>query len=332
MKAEKAVLSVLPSAKERARAGTKSTLLNAACNFCLFLLKLAAGLLSGSLSVLADAADSFSDACASLVTLAGFWLAAAPHHLHHPYGHGRIEYLTGLGVSSFMVYLGIHFAVEGVARLSTPQATVFMPLSLALLAISLLTKLFLAWRSERDSKRLVSPALHAAALDSLTDAFATLLVLVGALTQALWGVTLDGEITLCMAAFLLWGGLSGVAANLDPLLGKAPDSSFVDAVQGLALSHSAVQSMRGLTVHDYGPSCRFISFYVELENCASAEEIFTVTAELTAALRDALGCEATIQAERPESLAALPAPTAVSTDTTLSEERGAYFEIGTRGL
>lgn len=237
------------------------------CNILLFLGKLLAGLLSGSVSILADAVNNLSDAGSSLVTLLGFSLAQRPADKEHPYGHARYEYLSGLVVSALILVIGLELGKSSVEKILHPQPILATPVAWGVLIASLCMKLWMCRFYRTLGVRIRSVTLSAASADSRNDVIATSGVLVGYLVSSLFRVNVDGIVGLGIAAFILWSGIGIARDTISPLLG-ARDPELVEKLSKLVLSHEKVLGIHDLLVHDYGPGQCFASVHAEL----SAEE------------------------------------------------------------
>lgn len=237
------------------------------CNILLFLGKLLAGLLSGSVSILADAINNLSDAGSSLVTLLGFYLAQRPADKEHPYGHARYEYLSGLVVSALILVIGLELGKSSFEKVLHPQPILATPVVWGVLTVSLCLKLWMSHFYRTLGARIRSVALTAASADSRNDVIATAGVLLGYIVSSLFGVNVDGIVGLGIAAFILWSGIGIARDTISPLLG-ARDPELVKKLSALVLSHEKVLGIHDLLVHDYGPGQCFASVHAEL----SAEE------------------------------------------------------------
>ena len=248
----------------RAAAGKRASIIGIGCNLGLFGVKLAAGLLSGSLSVAADAFNNLSDASSSLISLLGFKLGERPADPEHPYGHGRYEYLAGLCVSVLILAVGIELLRSSIGRILAPEPVDFTWLTAAILVLSIAVKAGMAVFYRRTGRRIGSDTLTAAAADSRNDVLATGCVLAGALLSRLTGQELDGFVGLGVAVFILYSGFGLVRGTLDPLLGRAPEPAEVEAIRQKILGYPGVIGTHDLLVHDYGPGRQFASVHVEM--------------------------------------------------------------------
>lgn len=252
--------------KCRSACGKMAGIVGIGCNILLFVLKLLAGLLSGSVAVMADAINNLSDASSSLVTLLGFKLAEKPADPHHPYGHARFEYLSGLIVAAMIFYIGIELVKSSVSKILHPEVTAFSWLTLAILVISVVVKLWLSVFCRKVGKTIGSSTLEATAMDSRNDVISTAAVLLAGAFSMLWGWKIDGYVGLAVAAFILWSGIGIARDTIDPLLGAAPDPELTAMIGDRILACEKILGIHDLIVHDYGPGRRFASVHVEMDS------------------------------------------------------------------
>ena len=250
--------------QDRTARGRKTSLVSIAINITLVLAKGITGALVGSISMIADAVNNLMDAAANVVTLFGFKLASKPADTEHPYGHGRMEYLAGLGVAILILLAGVELVQESAARILNPSPTSFTPVSLAVLAISICAKLFMAHYNHKVAQEIDSGALEAASKDARYDAIATSVILVGGLVSNHTGLAVDGPLGLAVGLFVMWGGISMLRETVDPLLGRTPDPQLVERIRTQILSYPHVLGTHDLMVHDYGPGHLFASAHVEM--------------------------------------------------------------------
>lgn len=263
-------------------------------NVLLFAGKLLAGTLSGSIAIVADAVNNLSDAGSSLVTLAGFKLAGQRADAEHPFGHGRMEYVSGMIVSAVILLMSYELIRDSVVKIMHPQKTDFTYLTLAILLVSIAVKLYMAFYNTQIGRQINSAAMRATAADSLSDVAATTVVLLCSIAGHFTGLKLDGYCGVLVGLFVLYAGVTAAKETVSPLLGEKPDEEYVNSITEIVLSHEAVRGMHDLIVHDYGPGRRMISLHAEV----SAEEniivIHEVIDHIENELRRKLGCEATI--------------------------------------
>ncbi len=234
------------------------------CNCLLFVLKLTAGLLSGAVSVVADALNNLTDAASSVVTLLGFRLAQRPADPDHPYGHARYEYLSGLTVAALILVIGVELADSSVRKIINPTAVDISAVTFAVLGCSVAIKLWMSAFFASLGKKISSSALKAAAVDSRNDVIATAVVLIGCIISRFFDFPADGYMGLGVALFILYSGVGVAKETISPLLGQRADQELIERISKLVLSYEKVLGVHDLLVHDYGPGQCFASVHVEL--------------------------------------------------------------------
>ena len=251
--------------RSRAAAGKLSGAVGLLCNILLFAVKLAVGILTGSVSVTADAMNNLSDAVSSVVTLIGFKLAERPADADHPYGHARYEYLSGLTVAALILVIGVELAKSSIEKILHPTPTeISLPLAL-MLAAAVAVKLWLCLFNRKLAKQIDSTALLATAADSRNDAISTTAVLIAAGLETAFGWQLDGPMGLAVAAFILWSGVSLGRDTVSPLLGENASPELQKLIVDVVTGEEKVLGYHDLMVHDYGPGQRFASIHVEMD-------------------------------------------------------------------
>ncbi len=249
----------------RAGYGNMSGAVGIFLNLCLFGAKLIAGIFSASVSVIADAFNNLSDAGSSVVTFLGFKLAGRPADKEHPFGHGRYEYVAGLGISVVILFVGIELIKSSAEKIVKPESdTEISAFSLCVLIISVAVKLWMFYFNKSLYKKINSSALRATALDSLTDCIATTVVIMGLGISYYTEINIDGWLGIAVAIFIIFTGISTFRESLSPLLGNAPDAEFVDGIRETVLNDEMVVGIHDLIVHDYGPGRRIISLHAEV--------------------------------------------------------------------
>ncbi|MBE6885756.1 MAG: cation transporter [Oscillospiraceae bacterium] len=233
-------------------------------NLLLCGMKICAGWLFGSISVLADGVNNLSDAGTSLLTLVGFKLSGKPADEKHPFGHARMEYITGFIISFLILFLGFELGVSSLEKIFSPEKSQFSLITVAILILSILIKLWLGLFNRKMGKKISSLTLAAAASDSFNDVISTAAVLVTLLVSRLTGFELDGYVGLAVAALILVSGIRMAIDTANPLLGAAPSGELVSQLEQKILSYEGVIGLHDLTVHDYGPERCFASVHVEV--------------------------------------------------------------------
>ena len=253
------------SVKVRAGVGRLSGITGILCNVLLFAGKLAVGILSGSVSITADAMNNLSDAASSIVTLIGFKLAERPADEEHPYGHARYEYLSGLAVAAMILIIGFELAKTSVEKIIHPEAVAFTLPTLLVLLVSIAVKLWLSVFNRRLGKHIDSGTLMATAADSRNDVISTAAVLAAGLVEYFTTWRVDGYIGLAVALFILYSGVMMAKDTISPLLGEAASPELRKLIVQILESEPRVLGYHDLMVHDYGPGQRFASLHVEMD-------------------------------------------------------------------
>ena len=263
-------------------------------NVLLFAGKFFAGTLSGSIAITADAFNNLSDAGSSFVTLLGFQLAGQKPDSDHPFGHGRIEYLSGLAVSMLIILMGFELAKSSLDKILHPAPVDSSWLVIAILCVSICVKLYMAFYNRSLGKKLNAPAMLATAADSLSDSIATTAVLIATLVGRFSGLMIDGWCGILVAAFILWSGFNAAKDTVNPLLGTPPTHEFVEQIKELVMAHPAIIGIHDLIVHDYGPGRVMISLHAEVSASGNVLDLHDEIDNVESELREKLGCEAVI--------------------------------------
>ncbi len=233
-------------------------------NVLLFLGKILAGALSGSVAVIADAFNNLSDAGSSVVTLVGFRLSSAPPDKEHPFGHGRVEYLSALTVAALIMLAGFELATSAVDKILHPEAAEFSVVSAVILVLSIAAKAWMAVFNTVIGRRIHSDALAASAADSRNDVICTGVVLLSSVFTLITGIAVDGWVGVAVALFVVWSGFSILRETISPLLGQAPDPDLVAAIREIVLSEDGIVGIHDLIVHNYGPGRCIVSLHAEV--------------------------------------------------------------------
>ncbi len=280
--------------KVRQSYGRLSGFVGICCNVLLFALKLFIGLATGAVSIMADAFNNLSDAASSVVTLIGFYMAGRPADGGHPYGHGRIEYLSGLFIAAAILMTGLELMKSSVEKILHPEAPEFSLVSIVILAASILLKLWMSKFNFKLGERIQSEVMKATATDSLSDCISTGAVLLGALIGILAGKNLDGWIGALVALFVCFAGLGAAKETIQPLLGQAPDPELVNKIKERVIKEEKILGVHDLNVHDYGPGRRMISLHAEVSYKEDILEAHDLIDNIERDLMKEFQCDATI--------------------------------------
>lgn len=263
-------------------------------NILLFFGKWLAGTISGSIAIIADAFNNLSDAGSSIITLIGFRLSGQEPDPEHPFGHGRMEYISGLLVSVAILVMGFELIGSSIGKLRSPEPIESSALVFGILIASILVKLYMFFFNHSLSKKIESAAMKATSVDSLSDTVATTLVLIATLISKYTGLLLDGWFGILVGLFILYTGGSTLKETIDLLLGQPPKQEFIDEVKEIVLGHSMVHGVHDLIVHDYGPGRVMISLHAEVDVNGDIQDIHEQIDHIEHELQEKLHCSATI--------------------------------------
>lgn len=263
-------------------------------NILLFFGKWLAGTISGSIAITADAFNNLSDAGSSIITLIGFRLSGQEPDPEHPFGHGRMEYISGLLVSVAILVMGFELIWSSIGKLRSPEPIESSALVFGILIASILVKLYMFFYNHSLSKKIESAAMKATSVDSLSDTVATTLVLIATLISKYTGLLLDGWFGILVGLFILYTGGSTLKETIDLLLGRPPKQEFIDEVKEIVLGHSMVHGVHDLIVHDYGPGRVMISLHAEVDVNGDIQDIHEQIDHIEHELQEKLHCSATI--------------------------------------
>jgi cation diffusion facilitator family transporter len=285
----------LTDAKVRSAYGTVCGIFGIFLNIVLFSVKFAVGLLSASLAITADAFNNLSDAGASIVTLAGFRLADKKPDPDHPFGHGRMEYISGLIVSFIIILMGFELAKMSVSKLISPTKPDFSLLTVIALVFSILIKLYMSLYNKKYGKLINSSAMKATATDSLSDMLSTLVVLIsGVICYFTDFIYLDGICGLLVSLFILLSGYRAAKDTISPLLGQPPSREFIKKLEELTMSNEKILGMHDTVVHDYGPGRIMVSLHAEVSCNENVLVLHDIIDNLEQQISETLGCETVI--------------------------------------
>lgn len=282
--------------KKRSAYGKLCGMVGIILNIVLFAGKFFAGMLSNSIAITADAFNNLSDAGSSVVTLIGFKLAEQKPDSEHPFGHGRMEYLSGLVVSAVILMMGFELVKDSIDKILHPTEVEFSIVVLGILIASILLKFYMAFYNYSYGKKYESATLKATATDSLSDCISTFVVLAATIIGYYTNIKIDGFCGIAVGVLIFVAGINAARETLDPLLGQPPEPEFVDQIEKIVLSFNseAIVGIHDLIVHDYGPGRRVISLHAEVPAEGSMLALHDVIDNLEMKLRMELGCLTTI--------------------------------------
>ena len=280
--------------KGRQRVGMLSGFTGIFLNLVLFAAKFLAGTLTASIAITADAFNNLSDAGSSIITLIGFRLSGQAPDPEHPFGHGRMEYISGLLVSVAILVMGFELIWSSFGKLRDPEPIESSALVLGILLASILVKVYMFYYNRSLSKKLDSAAMKATSVDSLSDTVATTLVLIATVISKYTGLILDGWFGILVGIFIVYTGGSTLKETIDLLIGQPPKKEFIDEIREIVLGHSLVYGVHDLIVHDYGPGRRMISLHAEVAVDGDIQDIHEQIDHIEHELQEKLNCSATI--------------------------------------
>lgn len=300
----------------RTRYGNLGSITGIVCNLILFVIKLITGTVTGAFSIVADGFNNLSDMGSSLITLLGFKLAAKPADKDHPFGHGRLEYVSAFIVSALILLVGFELFKGSVEKILAPETPATDLLTVIVLAVSILIKLWMALFNRKIGTRIQSESLRATAQDSLNDCISTGAVLIAVLILRFFGLNLDAWVGLAVSLFILWSGFRSVKDTLDPLLGVPPEKEEIEAIRALVDAVPCSLGLHDLIVHNYGPGRVFCSLHIEVPNTVDILECHEQVDKCEKDIFEQLGIEAVIHTD----------PVAVN-DPLVNELRDVFINI-----
>ena len=265
-----------------------------ALNILLFLGKFLAGTISGSIAITADAFNNLSDAGSSFITLIGFKLGSQKPDPEHPFGHGRMEYLSGLAVAVLIIVMALELFKSSFDKILHPEVLECSAVIVLILLASIAVKIYMAIYNHNVGKKIHSAAMGATAKDSMSDTIATTVVLISTIVGAIWGIPIDGYCGVLLSILIFMAGIGAIKDTVGPLLGTAPDKEFVEKIEEIVMAHDIVKGMHDLVVHDYGPGRVMISLHAEVPHTEDILVIHDEIDNIEEELGDKLNCEAVI--------------------------------------
>ena len=274
--------------------GMLCSIVGIALNVFLFAGKYLAGVLSGSIAITADAFNNLSDAGSSVITLVGFRFSGMKPDKDHPFGHGRIEYLSGLGVAMLIILMGFELFKSAIGKIMSPEPVETGAVTVVILLASVCVKLYMWFYNRSVGMKIDSEAMKATATDSLSDSVATSAVLISMLAAHYTGIMIDGWCGLVVAVMVLYAGYKAAKDTIDPLLGGPPSKEFVNSIREIVMSHEEIIGIHDLVVHDYGPGRCMVSLHGEVPANGDIIALHDLIDHIEKELEEQLGCEAVI--------------------------------------
>lgn len=249
----------------RERYGSVFSYVSIFLNIILVIFKLIVSFITNSISIRADAFNNLSDVASNIATLFGFKLSNKHPDADHPYGHGRMEYISGLIVSFLILSVGFTSIKDSIIKIFNPELLVFSNVAILVLSGSILIKLLMCYLNKKAGNIIDSDTLKAAGQDSLNDSFSTLATLLSLLVIKSFNINIDAYMGLGISILVLMSGINIFKDITDTILGRAPEKELVEKVEKTILAHKEIHGIHDLMLHDYGPSARFMTLHVEVD-------------------------------------------------------------------
>lgn len=291
----------MPDGKRRSAYGTLCCCVGIFLNILLFAIKYFAGVISGSIAITADAFNNLSDAGSSAITLAGIQLANKKPDPDHPFGHGRLEYLSALAVSVIIVIVGFELLTSSVDKIRNPQTVEVSAVSVVILAVSVLVKGYMFFYNRKIGQKINSAGMKATAMDCIGDSVATMVVLVSTLISYFTDVQIDGWCGILVSLFIMYAGFNSAKEIIGPLLGSLPDKELVEKITSIVLSADEVAGIHDLVVHDYGPGRLMVSLHAEVDGKGDIYMLHDRIDNIERRIADELNCHAVIHMDPVET-------------------------------
>lgn len=291
----------MPDGKRRSAYGTLCCCVGIFLNILLFAVKYFAGVISGSIAITADAFNNLSDAGSSVITLAGIQLANKKPDPDHPFGHGRLEYLSALAVSVIIIIVGFELLTSSVDKIRNPQPVEVSVVSVVILALSVLVKGYMFFYNRKIGQKINSAGMKATAMDCVGDSIATMVVLVSTLISYFTDVQIDGWCGILVSLFIMYAGFNSAKEIIGPLLGSLPDKELVEKITSIVLSADEVAGIHDLVVHDYGPGRLMVSLHAEVDGKGDIYMLHDRIDNIERRIADELNCHAVIHMDPVET-------------------------------
>ncbi len=260
-------------------------------NIVLASVKLVIGYFSGSISITADAVNNFSDAGSSIITLIGFKMSNKPADTTHPFGHGRIEYISGLIVAFIVLLFGFELMKSSFERIINPAEITYSIWAVVVLVLSILGKIWLGFFNRKLGKAINSTAMTAVFTDCISDCGATLVTIISMLLAHFAGLNVDGILGVVVAAIILIAGINIVKDTINPLLGQPPEKEVVEEIEKIIMSYDKVVGIHDLIIHNYGSAKTFGSVHVEVPANENVLIIHEIMDDIEVTIKNKLGIE-----------------------------------------
>ena len=278
----------------REKYGMLSSITGIIVNILLSVFKLIIGVLAGSMSIISDALNNVSDAGSSIITMVGFKMSQKKVDSDHPWGHGRMEYITALFVDILIILVGFELLQSSVDKIIHPELPNISNVTIILLVVAIFAKLWLFLFYRKIAKKINSAAIKGTAYDSISDSISTLAVLISAIVARFAGISIDGYVSLLVSIFILITGIKAVKEIVDLLLGQKPDLEYVKAIEEFAKKYDTIEGIHDIMVHDYGPGRKIVSFHAEIPANSDICRAHDIIDQMEQDIFEEFGCITTI--------------------------------------
>lgn len=280
--------------KVRGKYAMLSSVTGIIVNILLSVFKLIIGIFSNSMAIISDALNNVSDAGSAIVTMIGFKMSQKKVDADHPWGHGRMEYITGFFVDILIILVGFELLQSSVEKIIHPELPNVSDVTIILLIVAIFVKLWLFVFYGKIAKKINSTAIKGTAYDSISDSVATMAVLISTLVARFAGITIDGYVSLLVSIFILFTGIKAIKEIIDLLLGQKPDSEFVKNIEEFAKKYETIEGIHDIMVHDYGPGRKIISFHAEVPADSNICKAHDIIDRMEQDIFEKFGCITTI--------------------------------------
>ena len=263
-------------------------------NIFLSIIKLIVGIIANSISIISDALNNITDIGSSLVTMIGFKLSQKSSDKDHPWGHGRMEYITGFIVDMLIILVGFELFKSSIDKIIHPELPSINTITIVLLVVAIIAKLWLFLFYKKIAKIIDSTALKGAAYDSISDTISTTAVLISAIVARFVGISIDGFVSLLVSVFILITGIKATKEMIDMLIGTAPDENFVKDIYKFVEKYKEIVGIHDIMVHDYGPGRKIVSFHAEVPADGNICEVHDIIDGIEQEMFKKFGCITTI--------------------------------------
>ncbi len=278
----------------RGKYGMLSSATGIVVNILLSIVKLVIGIIANSISIISDALNNITDVGSSVVTMIGFKISQKKIDKDHPWGHGRMEYITAFIVDIIILMVGFELLKSSIDKIIHPELPAVNNVTIIILVIAVLTKLWLFLFYKKIAKTIDSNAIKGNAYDSISDSVSTLVVLISAVVAKLCGISIDGYASLIVSVFILFTGYKAIKETVDLLLGMKPDPEFIKDIEEEAKKYDMISGIHDIMVHDYGPGRKIVSFHAEVPADGDICKVHDIIDQMEQDLFEKFNCITTI--------------------------------------